>query len=245
LLGLAVTFALLLGAAGAAAEPPKPAQPAAPAAAPAEPDASEIADRVQAFYDRAQSFSSPFEQRYCIEAHNECKDSKGRVVFQKKRTAKDAKGQPVVNPARMAWRYDQSDNQVVAIGKKVQVYEQSGNNLYEQVMENNQHGAALGFMTGEGRLKRDFKLRKLDARALKFEGGYVLEALPAAPNAAYSRLLLFIDAQTSQVRRVILIDAQNNKNRFTFTAPVVNPAVTDADFVLKLPPGKKPTVVKQ
>jgi outer membrane lipoprotein carrier protein len=53
---------------------------------------------------------------------------------------------------------------------------------------------------------------------------------------------MFVDAQTSQVRRVILLDAQGNRNQFTFDHPVVNVPVKEGEFTFAPPPGT--TVVK-
>jgi NitT/TauT family transport system substrate-binding protein len=65
---------------------------------------------------------------------------------------------------------------------------------------------------------------------MKFEGGYVLEGTPKDATPAYQKMLLYIDAQTSQVRRALILDAQGNRNRFDFSAPVVNQAVPKGEF---------------
>jgi outer membrane lipoprotein carrier protein len=46
-----------------------------------------------------------------------------------------------------------------------------------------------------------------------------------------------VDASTSQVRRVMVIDGQGNRNRFDFINPHVNEPVSAAQFKLVPPAG--------
>jgi outer membrane lipoprotein carrier protein len=52
-------------------------------------------------------------------------------------------------------------------------------------------------------------------------------------------MLLFVDGKTDQVRRVILIDAQGNRNRFDFSNPVVNKKPPPDEFKFTPPKGTK------
>ena len=187
------------------------------------PNASQIADRVQAFYNRSHTFQAAFKQRYKVRAYNKEKNSSGRVVFEK--------------PGKMSWRYTSNGNRVVSDGKTIKVYEQDNKQMYVQPMGKSQYPAALAFLVGGGNLKKSFKLRKLDARAMHFEGGYVLLGVPKKATPAYQKIVLYIDGQTAQVRRVILLDAQGNTNRFTFYNPVINKKVSPGEFKFTPPPG--------
>jgi outer membrane lipoprotein carrier protein len=194
-----------------------------PAAAPHAITALEIADRVQAVYDLSQTFRSAFKQRYYVAAYDKFKDSNGSVVFQK--------------PGKMSWRYDNNGNRVVSDGKLIKIYEKENKQMFEQNIDKSQYPAALSFLVGGGQLKKEFKLTKLEAKDLGFEGGYVLLGEPTAPTPAYQKILLFVDAGTFQVRRVLMIDAQRNRNRFDFIDPVVNQAVDPQEFHFQAPPG--------
>ncbi len=186
------------------------------------PSASRIADRVQSFYNHSRTFQAGFKQRYKVRAYNKVKNSSGHVVFEK--------------PGKMSWRYD-NGNRVVSDGKTIKVYEKDNKQMYLQPMGKSQYPAALAFLVGGGNLKKSFKLRKLDARAMHFEGGFVLLAVPKKATPAYQKLVIYVDAQTAQVRRVILLDAQGNTNRFTFTQPVINKKVSPSEFKFTPPPG--------
>ncbi len=52
-------------------------------------------------------------------------------------------------------------------------------------------------------------------------------------------MLLYVDAQTYQVRRALILDAQGNRNRFDFDTPVVNEPVAKGEFDFIPPPGTK------
>jgi outer membrane lipoprotein carrier protein len=182
-----------------------------------------IAERVQSFYDGAKTFQAEFSQRYTIFAYNKQKESQGRVAF--------------VKPGKMSWRYTNNGNRVVSDGRLLKVYEADNKQLYEQEVGKSAYPAALSFLLGEGKLTASFVLKKLSAETLNFKGGYVLLAIPREPTPAYQKMLLYVDGKTFQVRRVLLIDAQKNKNVFDFSAPLVNVAVPASEFQFTAPPG--------
>lgn len=192
----------------------------------ATPTAPEIAGRVQAFYNSTTTFQSDFTQTYVIKVQNKKKESKGKVVFEK--------------PGKMSFRYaEPNGNRVVSDGKTIKVYEKSNDQMYESKVEKSQYPAALAFLMGQGDLAKDFTLKLLDAATMKFEGGYVLECTPKAASPAYQKMLLYVDGATSQVRRALILDAQGNRNRFDFLAPVINKPVPPGEFEFTPPKGTK------
>ncbi len=216
-------LSVLVGVAAPIAALPMHAEAQAKKAAPKNISANAVADGVQRFYDKSKTFKAGFKQRYRVKAYNKTKDSKGTVVFKK--------------PGKMSWRYSNNGNRVVSDGKKIKVYESDNKQMYEQSMRKSQYPAALAFLVGGGNLRKEFKLRKLNSRQLRFEGGYVLEGIPKKPTPAYSKMLLYVDANTYQVRRVLLLDAQGNRNRFTFVRPKINMKVSRKEFRFKPPAG--------
>jgi outer membrane lipoprotein carrier protein len=209
-------LALPLAGGGSAGAQPK-------AAAKSGPSANQVATSVQNFYDKTKSFKAGFKQRYQVKAYNKRKDSQGSVIFQK--------------PGKMSWRYTNNGNRVVSDGKLIKVYEADNKQMYEQSIEKSQYPAALAFLVGGGNLKKSFKLRKLNSKELQFEGGYVLEGTPKEATPAYQKILLYVDGGTYQVRRVLLLDAQGNRNRFDFLTPTVNEKIPAGEFNFKPPPG--------
>lgn len=203
------------------------AQKATPAAN--EPGADEIGRRVQGFYDKTKSFRANFEQKYLIKATGIEKKSSGEVLFEK--------------PGKMSWRYKNNGNRVVSDGRIIRVFERDARQMFESEMGKSPYPAALAFLVGDGQLQTSFTLRKLDARQMKFEGGWVLEAKPKEATPAYQTMILYVDSATAQVRRVLLLDAQGNRNRFDFSKPAVNSKVQTGEFTFTPPAGTQ--VVRQ
>jgi outer membrane lipoprotein carrier protein len=204
--------------------PAAPAPKAPPGAAPSGTlTADEIVNRVQAFYDKTATFKAGFKQRYYIKQYDKNKDSAGSVTFEK--------------PGKMSWRYTNNGNRVVSDGTVIKIYEKENKQMYEQQLSKTQYPAALSFLTGQGKLKQNFKFTRQDSKQMKFESGYVLLGDPLQPTAAYEKVVFYVDAQTYQVRRVLIIDAQGNRNRFDFLTSEVNTKPPQGEFVFTPPPG--------
>ena len=194
------------------------------ARAAAPPSADQVAARVQAFYNQTRTFRARFQQDYTVKAFNKRKRSNGVVSFER--------------PGKMSWKYDDPNgNRVVSNGSSLKVYEKDNNQMFEQSISESQYPAALAFLMGKGNLKTSFTLRLLDSKKMKFEGGYVLEGTPKSPSPAYQKVLMYVDASTAQVRRMLILDAQGNRNMFTFENPVVNTPIPPAEFLFEPPKG--------
>jgi outer membrane lipoprotein carrier protein len=138
----------------------------------------------------------------------------------------------------MDWVYDDpKDNRVVSDGNVIKVYEAANKQVFEQPIDKSQYPAALSFLTGTGKLSDAFDFELVCGDQMKFPGGYVLVGTPKQPTPAYSKVLFYVDMPTSQVRRVMVIDGQGNRNRFDFVNPKVNEPVPPAEFTFTPPPG--------
>jgi outer membrane lipoprotein carrier protein len=216
LLPLVASFCVSAHAAAASADPPAPA-PAATQCLPASPTVDQAIACVQKVYDQSQTFASDFSQQFLVKAYNTTKTSHGHVTFAK--------------PGKMLWTYDDEQsrgNRVVSDGTLIKVYEANNKQMYEQPIEKSQYPAALSFLTGTGKLGDAFNFEVKTGEEMKFPGGLVLIGTPKQPTSAYSKVLFYVDQGTSQVRRVMIIDGQGNRNRFDFESPKVNePAPPD------------------
>jgi outer membrane lipoprotein carrier protein len=179
---------------------------------------------VQAFYDKSQTFKSDFEQKFWVKAYSQEKSSRGHVTFAK--------------PGKMDWVYlDPKDNRVVSDGSVIKVYEAANKQMYEQPVAKSQYPAALSFLTGTGKLADSFDFELVSGQEMKFSGGYVLIGTPKQPTPAYAKVLFYVDAGTSQVRRVNIIDGQGNRNRFDFANPKINEPIAPGEFTFTPPAG--------
>lgn len=221
LLGSVCLLSTTLGVTAAFADPP--ADKAAAAKPAPALTADQIAERVQSFYDRSQTFRAGFKQQYRVHAYDKVINSQGSVVFEK--------------PGKMSWRYTNNGNRVVSDGKLVKIYEKENKQMYEQPLDKSQYPAALSFLVGGGNLKASFKFTKRDAKQMGFEGGYVISGDPLESSPSYQSIVLYVDANTYQVRRVLLLDSQGNRNRFDFLNPEINTKSPGGEFSFTPPPG--------
>lgn len=186
--------------------------------------AQQVLDKVQGFYDKTTSFSSDFTQEFFVKSHNVKKQSKGKVVFAK--------------PGKMRWEYSEpKDNRVVSDGTILKVYEAANKQMFEQKVDKSQYPAALSFLIGGGKLGETFNFELYEGASMNFAGGQILVGTPKVPSPAYQKVLFYIDGPTSQVRRVLIVDGQGNRNRFDFGNPKVNETIPPERFKFVPPPG--------
>lgn len=211
---------------GTAAVAPTPAQADAACIPTAGATPQQVVGCVQGVYDQSQTYTSHFSQHFWVKAYNQEKASAGHVTFSK--------------PGKMSWTYedDQSKgNRIVSDGATVKVYEANNKQMYEQSLDKSQYPAALSFLTGTGKLADAFDFQLFPGDQMKFPGGMVLVGTPKTPTAAYSKVLFYVDSATAQVRRVMIIDGQGNRNRFDFDDAKINQPVPPESFKYTPPPG--------
>lgn len=180
--------------------------------------------KVQGLYDKTTTFQSPFTQEFTATLHNKKVRSTGTVTFAK--------------PGKMLFDYkDPAGNRVVSDGAILRVYDASAKQMYEQAVDKAQYASALGFLVGGAKLQDTFRFQSFDGATMSFPGGSVLVGTPMKDMPSVKKLLLYVDDATSQVRRVLVVDGQGNKNRFDFTAPRVNEPVAEDAFRFTPPPG--------
>ena len=187
-------------------------------------NAGDVAANVQKAYDSIKAYEADFEQQYMMKAFGQKKESKGHVTF--------------VKPGKMRWDYTEpKDNVVVSDGVTLWSYVASDKQARKMLVKDSQMPTALAFLTGKGDLTKDFDLKLLDSAKYKFVDGYVLEARPKVATNLYSFVLFYVDGETYQMRRVLIVDAQDNRNRFDFKKPKVNDPVDDSRFKWSPPAG--------
>jgi len=100
-----------------------------------------------------------------------------------------------------------------------------------------QYPAVLSFLSGQGKLADTFDFQLFDGSQMSFPGGWVLVGTPKTPTPAYQKVFFYVDKETKQVRRVLLLDGQGNHNRFDFDKPTLNGKIDDSKFIFVPPPG--------
>jgi outer membrane lipoprotein carrier protein len=125
----------------------------------------------------------------------------------------------------------------VSDGAILKVYEAANKQMFEQNVDKSQYPAALSFLVGGGKLDTVFDFQMYPGATMNFPGGDVLVGTPKQPTPAYTKVLFYVDSATSQVRRVLIVDGQGNRNRFDFESPKVNVQVNPNQFQFTPPAG--------
>lgn len=195
----AFVLPLTLRGTARAGSPPAAARPPAAAAS----NATDIVARVQAHYDDVKTLRASFTQTFVVKSSGTRTVRRGKISF--------------ARPGRFAFHYEApAGDWVVGDAKRVIVFERATKQRFEIALRAAQQPAVFSFLLGKGGLEREFTLRVVDATGRKLSGGIVLEATPRVPTPAYARVGLFVDSTTGAVRRVLVLDANGNRNLFQF-----------------------------
>ncbi|HEY2735396.1 MAG TPA: outer membrane lipoprotein carrier protein LolA [Polyangiales bacterium] len=206
------------------------AEPAAPTE-PAKPDpARQALAAVQTFYDQTRDVSAEFFQTYVNKLYDRTDRSQGHVVFKK--------------PGKMRWDYAKPNGKIIVANQgKLVVYEPGDEpgdkgQVLEQSFAEAELPQAMSFLLGTGKLVDDFNVRLLDSAREGFPTGQVLELKAKKPSSHFDRILFYVENTTALrglVRRMIIVDASGNRNRFDFSGFKFNSGTAEAMFDYKPP----------
>ncbi|MBW2459673.1 MAG: outer-membrane lipoprotein carrier protein LolA [Deltaproteobacteria bacterium] len=205
-----------------------PPKPAATQVAPADPGTADaVAEQVDAIYKPVTLFRARFKQKYVAKVAGKTKHSEGWAA--------------VKRPRRISFKYKPPNkNRVVSDGKIIKIYEHDNQQMYVGNMAGTDYPGALSFIMGNG-LRPNFTFTF--HKTAKWEGGPVIIGIPRVANPGYKTVLFYIDeallkkGDQACVRRVLVLDAQGNRNRFDFM-DVEQPAdIPNSEFTFKAPKG--------
>lgn len=190
----------------------------------AEPAPAEIAQRLQAAYDRTTSYSARFEQRTTVPMSNRTRKGSGTVVFQK--------------PYKMRWDYQKPEVQVlVSDGKKVSLYMAASRQLMVRTMDEYlQSDVTYAFFSGRGNLVKDFIVAAA-APEKQQPGLYAIKLTPKTTHPQVDFLYIWVDPKQYFITRLEVVDQFGSVTTLSFSAIEINPAVAAATFHFTPPPG--------
>ena len=178
------------------------------------PDASALAEKVQAYYDRTKDFQASFVQTYTYAAAARSQTSRGTLRVRK--------------PGKLRWDYaEPSKKTIVVSGSRLVQYEPEENQAYvDEHFDASAMSAAVTFLLGKGSLEKEFDLTS-DA-----EGRLVLT--PRKPDARVDRVVLTV-AESGEVTGTRVVDGSGNSNEIAFQDLRRNVGLKDDVFALELP----------
>jgi outer membrane lipoprotein carrier protein len=185
---------------------------AAPSSAQQPQSVAQAVSAVQSFYGGVRTYNADFKQEYLIRMLNQTVTSDGTVTFQK--------------PSKANFSYlHPPGNRVLLDNGQLLVRQASTQQTYaaNQV----QMPAVLSFLSGQAPFGAGFTFT---FAPIACQGCYVLAGKPTTPTPYYETVLFYVDQATAQVRQVMVLDGQGNRNKFTFDHVAVNVPVPPRTF---------------
>ncbi len=205
-------------------------------------DLSEVIAALEQGYNTLADVQADFSQRTVIASIKREERGKGELFIKK-----GGKGQ-----AMFRFDYAKPRQQIISDGKQVWYYIPDN----KQVMISDVkalfaggNGIALNYLTGMGRVSRDFNISFAKERQDR-NGNYVLDLTPKKPNQVMTRLRLTIAAQAVEQFREsgkplalfpivasAMDDPYGNRTFFEFSRVKVNQGMSSGRFSFKVPAG--------
>jgi outer membrane lipoprotein carrier protein len=189
--------------------------------------AEEVANKIDGLYVPKPTYSAKFTQEYTIKTTGQVKNSTGVVFCQR--------------PNKISFRYEGGNkNRVVSDGTTFKIYTAEDNQMIEQPVAKNEMPGALSFLMGKG-LRPSFTFRFNDK--VKSDIGPVLYGKPRDASPFYEYVQFYIDkgllekTDPGAVAKVLIVDAQGNKNKFEFTDAKFPATVDPSEFIFTPPAG--------
>jgi outer membrane lipoprotein carrier protein len=183
--------------------------------------AQDILAEVQNQYEKTSDFEANFFQEYIGKVMRQSQKGEGRVYFKKK--------------GMMRWDYKTPNQKIISDGQTLWFYQPEENQVL--VSHTEKMIKEFGFLVGEGDLRRDFKLLKVNESAPQKEDPLVMEITPKETHPAISKLILAVDKKTYLVIQVDVFDGLGNVTRTRFADIKTNTNLSSSFFQFKVPPG--------
>ncbi|WP_061612619.1 LolA family protein, partial [Sorangium cellulosum] len=210
-----------------------PAPGAPPSMPPAEAGSAEaVAAEVDTIFVGKTTYLARFKQEHTQKISGAVKKQSGVVSVEK--------------PNKISFRYDPpNQNRIVSDGVSLKIYVAEDRQMFVTPVQSSEYPGALSFLMGHG-LRPSFTFTFNEKAS--FEGGPVLVGKPRAPTPHYEFVMFYIDRallakkDPGVIRRVLIVDAQGNRNRFDFEDASQPASIDPGEFRFTAPPG---TDVKQ
>ena len=186
------------------------------------PSAAEIASQVQQKYDSVKDFSADFTHEAESGVLRKKLVERGSVMVKK--------------PGKMRWAYKAPEEKLfVSDGVRMYMHTPADNQvLVSAVPADDQATTAVLFLTGKGKLTRDFTVSLIEGAPA---GTYALKLQPKLEERDYDWLQLVVDRSTFQIRSLTAADKQGTRSTFTFSNFKENVGLPDKTFQFSIPRG--------
>ncbi len=184
------------------------------------PSAQEIADRLQAKYDTIRDFSADFVQRYQGGPLGRKREESGTLLVKK--------------PGKMRWNYKKPEEKLF-ISNGVRFYQYIPADRQVVVADAPDEGEpAMTFLSGRGRLTRDFNVSFAEAQA---PDRWTLRLEPKTPQREFDWLEIAATRDGLELKTLVVAEKQGSRSTFAFSNFKENPGLADKDFEFAIPKG--------
>ena len=145
-------------------------------------------------------------------------------------------------PSKMRWEYEEPERKLaITDGVTTWLYVPEDREVYRGSLGSlEEGGSTMLLLTGQIRLDRDFRSRRLsseEAGPQGVVGAEVLELKPRKPSPEFEKLVLAIDPGPPTIRRLTIIDPLGDKMVFDFFDIDENVPLADELFRFEIPAG--------
>ncbi len=190
-------------------------------------DVESIVTKLKDYYASAADYQADFVQTTSHKMfQGKLHRSYGRVKFK--------------SGGLMRWEYNRPEVKIFTYdGKTLWLYEPEVPQAFkfEGTDDSERLKKALAFLTGEGDILKEYRVKKLDTKKYGHEQGIVLGLWPKNPASPFKKVELYLDKETHRVARSVVVDHEGNRNRFDFGKPKLNNGLSQEIFSFTPPPG--------
>jgi len=189
------------------------------------PTATVIVNNMQLYYAKVNDYSAAFVQTTAHKLFSgKLQRSYGKVNFK--------------NGGLMRWEYARPAQKLfVYDGATLWVYEPEVPQIFKAKADADRLRKGLAFLTGEGKIRDSYRVKKVTASKFGFTKGYVLKLYPKQKNSPFKHVELYVNSTNYRVERSVVVDHDGNRNRLDFSSVKTNTSPPAAMFSFTPPAG--------
>ncbi len=188
-------------------------------------DVVDIVKKIQAFYVDAGDYQAAFVQTTSHKMFaGKLERAYGTVKFKK--------------GGLMRWEYVKPEKKLfIYDGKTLWIYEPEVPQVFSGSADAERLKRALAFISGEGKILDEYRVKLLNSAKFNFPEGYVLSLVPKDEQSPYDHVELYVNKNSFRVMRSVIVDRDNNRNRLDFNNPSTGNNIPAQEFAFTPPKG--------
>lgn len=174
-----------------------------PSLAAAEDGPAEIANKVEQFYKEKPNVGAKFTQKVQKPGRRRQLTKSGKVWFKR--------------PGKMRWDYSKPEKvYYVSDGSVLWSYQPEDNLVTKLDVKSSELYHQSRYLFGQGNLSEDFKLGRGEAGKDELKDLFPLKLEPKTSSRNFKTLTLYVNAETGEIKRTVLVDPYDNTSTITF-----------------------------